>query len=104
MIAKVATGWRSRGCLALLLATCAPTHAADGQYPSRPVRLIMPYPAGSSSNDILGRALAQPDVAEKNRVADYAATGLDPKASAAWLASTRGKLAKIIADANLRVD
>lgn len=52
----------------------------------------------------VGRALAQPDVQEKNRVADYAATGLDPKASAAWLVSTRGKLAKIIADANLRVD
>lgn len=28
-------------------------------YPVRPIRLIMPYPAGSSSNDILGRALAQ---------------------------------------------
>ena len=52
----------------------------------------------------LARALAQPDVQEKNRIADYAATGLDPKASAAWLVSTRGKLAKIIADANLRVD
>jgi tripartite-type tricarboxylate transporter receptor subunit TctC len=52
----------------------------------------------------VARALSQPDVADKNRIADYAATGLDPKASAAWLANTRGKLAKIIADANLRVD
>ena len=50
------------------------------------------------------RALAQPDVQEKNRIFDYAATGLDPKASSAWLVSTRNKLAKIIADANLRVE
>ena len=28
-------------------------------YPTRPIRFIIPYPAGSSSNDILGRALAQ---------------------------------------------
>jgi tripartite-type tricarboxylate transporter receptor subunit TctC len=28
-------------------------------YPNRPVRLVVPYPAGSSSNDIIGRWLAQ---------------------------------------------
>ena len=28
------------------------------QYPSKPVRFIIPYPAGSSSNDIFGRVLA----------------------------------------------
>ena len=53
-------------CVAALLSTGAVTHAAEqpastgsGQaYPNRPIRLIMPYPAGSSSNDIMGRALA----------------------------------------------
>ena len=44
--------------LFLLLAGMA-TYAAAQNYPNRPVRLIMPYPAGSSTNDILGRALAQ---------------------------------------------
>jgi len=34
-------------------------HAADQNYPVRPIRLIVPFPPGSSSNDILGRALAQ---------------------------------------------
>lgn len=52
----------------------------------------------------VARALAQPDVQEKNRTADYTPTGLDPKASAAWLLNTRAKLARIIADANLHVD
>ncbi len=62
-----------RVCLAIVLASYTVIHAAEqptstgsGQaastgsvqaYPTRPIRLIMPYPAGSSSNDIMGRAL-----------------------------------------------
>jgi tripartite-type tricarboxylate transporter receptor subunit TctC len=33
--------------------------ASAQDYPTRPIRLVVPYPAGSSSNDIIGRALAQ---------------------------------------------
>ena len=32
--------------------------ASAQEYPAKPVRLIVPYPAGSSSNDIIGRVLA----------------------------------------------
>lgn len=32
---------------------------ASGDYPNRPIRLVIPYPPGSSSNDILGRALGR---------------------------------------------
>lgn len=28
-------------------------------YPSKPIRMVLPYPAGTSVNDVLGRALAQ---------------------------------------------
>jgi tripartite-type tricarboxylate transporter receptor subunit TctC len=35
-----------------------PAHAQT-TYPAKPVRLIIPFPPGSSTNDILGRALAQ---------------------------------------------
>ena len=41
--------------LALILA--CPAHAQE--YPVKPVRLIVPYPAGASSNDIIARYLAE---------------------------------------------
>lgn len=40
------------------LCTAAAGIAAAQDYPNRPIRLIVPYPPGSSTNDILGRALA----------------------------------------------
>src|SRR5688500_8917480 len=43
------------GALALMFA-CA---ASAQEYPVKPVRLIVPYPAGSSSNDIIARVLAE---------------------------------------------
>ena len=39
----------------VLLAALA--HAQD--YPAKPIRLVVPYPAGSSSNDIIARVLAE---------------------------------------------
>jgi len=44
------------GCAAALMLL---TGAAQAQkYPDRPVRLVVPYPAGASSNDILARQIA----------------------------------------------
>jgi tripartite-type tricarboxylate transporter receptor subunit TctC len=50
------------------------------------------------------KAMAAPDVIEKNRAADYAATGLDPKQSAAWLAQSRERWTKVIQDAKISID
>jgi tripartite-type tricarboxylate transporter receptor subunit TctC len=47
------------------------------------------------------KAMAQPDVIEKNRMADYVATGLDPKQSAAWLRDTREKWTRVINQAGI---
>jgi len=35
-----------------------PGLAEAAEYPTRPIRLVVPYPPGASTNDILGRALA----------------------------------------------
>ena len=43
--------------LSLALVVACPASAQE--YPVKPVRLIVPYPAGSSSNDIIARVLAE---------------------------------------------
>ena len=40
-------------------ATVAASAFGQGTYPSQPLKLIVPYPAGGAT-DTLGRALAQP--------------------------------------------
>ena len=48
---------RRFGWLSVVLMLAGPGWAQD--YPAKPVRLIVPYPAGSSSNDIIARVLAE---------------------------------------------
>ena len=52
--------WNKLCCAAVLAAIGSMAFAqGDASYPSRPIRLIVPYPPGASTNDILGRGLAQ---------------------------------------------
>ena len=50
------------------------------------------------------KALAQPDVVEKNRIADYVPTNLDPKQSAAWLAENRDRWTRVIQQAGITAE
>ncbi len=48
------------GLFAMLsVALSAGAQTAAPGFPNRPVRIVMPFPAGTSVNDVLGRALAQ---------------------------------------------
>ena len=45
--------------LLLVVTLSAGAQTAPSGFPNRPVRIVMPFPAGTSVNDVLGRALAQ---------------------------------------------
>jgi tripartite-type tricarboxylate transporter receptor subunit TctC len=52
--------WEKLCCTLALAAIASVAFAqADSSYPNRAIRLIVPYPPGASTNDILGRGLAQ---------------------------------------------
>ena len=67
-------------------------------------------PAGTPADIVatlsreLQRALAQPDIQEKNRLFDYTVTGLDPRASAAWLKENRERWAQVIRRAGIMME
>ncbi len=90
------------------LAPDVPTIAESG-YPGFDVAFAyaLMAPAGTPDDVVqllsreLLKAMAQPDVQEKNRIADYAATNLDPKQSAAWLAENRERWTKVIQQNNI---
>jgi len=93
------------------LAPEVPTIAESG-YPGFDVSFAyaMMAPAGTPdeivqllSKEVL-KALGAPDVQEKNRLADYMATGLDPKRSAAWLAENRERWTKVVQQAGITVE
>src|SRR5262245_4395394 len=49
----------TRNTLAALLFFFLAVPVQAQNFPNRPLRIIMPFPAGTSVNDVLGRALAQ---------------------------------------------
>ena len=50
----------------VLLALCAQTVGAQSAYPNRPIKLIVPFPAGGGT-DIVGRIISQKFAAELNQ-------------------------------------
>ena len=90
------------------LAPDVPTIAESG-YPGFDVYFAyaLMAPAGTPDEIVqllsreVQRAMAQPDVQEKNRTFDYSATGLDPKQSAALLKVNRERWAGVVQRAGI---
>jgi tripartite-type tricarboxylate transporter receptor subunit TctC len=93
------------------LAPDVPTIAESG-YPGFDVQFAYAFmaPAGTPDEIVqrlsreLQKAMADPDTQEKNRIADYVATGLDPKQSAAWLAENRERWTRVIQQNGIAAD
>jgi tripartite-type tricarboxylate transporter receptor subunit TctC len=68
---------------------------------------VLLAPAGTPDDIVrtlareMKNAMAAPDVREKNRAADYAATDLDPKQSAQWLKDKREHWARVVQRAGI---
>ena len=93
------------------LAPEVPTIAESG-YPGFDVSFAyaLMAPAGTPEEIVqalsreVKRALAQPDIIEKNRTFDYVATDLDPKQSAAWLKENRDRWTRVVKSAGITTD
>ena len=93
------------------LAPDVPTIAELG-YPGFDVSFayVLVAPAGTPDEIVrmlareVQKAMDAPDVQEKNRMADYVATNLDPADSAAWLRDKREKWTAVITKANINAD
>jgi tripartite-type tricarboxylate transporter receptor subunit TctC len=93
------------------LAPDVPTIAELG-YPGFDVQFAyaLMAPAGTPDeivqllNREVQKAMREPDVIEKNRIADYAATNLDPRQSAVWLRENREKWTKVIQKAGITAE
>jgi len=93
------------------LAPDVPTIAESG-YPVFDVSFAyaLMAPAGTPPeivkmlNREVQKALAAPDVVEKDQKWDYAVTGFDEKQSAAWLREMRGKWTKVIDQQGIKIE
>jgi tripartite-type tricarboxylate transporter receptor subunit TctC len=93
------------------LAPDVPTIAESG-YPGFDVQFAyaLMAPAGTPDDIVqllareVQKAMNSPDVQEKNRIADYAPTNLDPKQSAAWLTENRERWTKVIQQNGIAAD
>ena len=93
------------------LAPDIPTIAELG-YPGFDVSFayVLMAPAGTPDEVVrtlareVQKAMASPDVQEKDRLFDYTPTGLDPKQTATWLRDTRERWTKVINQAGITAE
>lgn len=71
---------------------------------------VLMAPAGTPDDIVkklaaeVQKAMAAPDVIEKNRMFDYSPTGLDPAKTATWLRDTRERWTKVINQAGITAE
>ena len=96
----------NRSLLTALLAAVIPCAALAQNYPTKPIRIIVPFPPGAF-NDTLGRIIAQ-KFSEGGMgqafVDNRAGAGSTSAELTAFLRNEVAKWAKVIKEANVKID
>lgn len=94
---------RSVACLLFALAAVSAAKAQVAKWPDKPVRVIVPFPAGGT-NDLVARILKLSEVQEHLRASGGEPAPATPDGFAQVIARDIATWSKVIRDGNIKVN